>query len=356
MFSNTSAAQSVKGCNKTMSDVSTPRKLPLKLARNVLLVSSTLALTACGAIGEKMPWHKPDPVDYALISTNLVDAISQYPKLSPLLATVQITKPENAFERHVHEEMTEQGFKLEQVGEGQGANGVNTDIRRIDVDAAPLYVLSIGEISAERRFDRVDGQTVPLSELVLRGGDGRSVKLNDSDLFNDFDSAYSTVAFKPYEGLEIEDVLSPGAAGTESKSTDKETPSFVKQNIYDTMTSNFADMYTEYEDVERQILVFPNDSLRLGETNKQIIEDYVSKMNTETDVLSVIGCSHGNTEIANGNSLLALGRANRVKEAFLFSGIEHDSVMEEGCWAPRTFDEVMPNRGVVLTLKRRKPS
>lgn len=133
-------------------------------------------------------------------------------------------------------------------------------------------------------------------------------------------------------------------------------PSGVRNNIFDTMTSNFSDYFQNYDEVERRVLIFPNDSLRLGETNKQIIEQYVEMMDTSTDVLSVIGCSHGTTDINNGNSLLALGRANRVKEAFLFSGVEHDSVLEEGCWAPTPFEGDLPDRGVVVTLKRRKSS
>lgn len=128
----------------------------------------------------------------------------------------------------------------------------------------------------------------------------------------------------------------------------------VKANFYETLESNYADVFEEYEDMDQSILVFPNDSLRLGDANKLIIEQYVEAMNPETDLMSVIGCSHGNTNVSNGNSLLALGRANRVKEALLFSGLEHDSILEEGCWASETFDDVMPRRGVVLTLKRRK--
>jgi len=117
-----------------------------------------------------------------------------------------------------------------------------------------------------------------------------------------------------------------------------------------------VDVFDDYEDVEQSVLIFPNDSLRLGDSNKQIIDQYVSSMNPETDVLSVIGCSIGATEIKNGNSLLALGRANRVKEAFLFSGLEHDLILEEGCWAPEAFNEALPHRGVIVTLKRQKPS
>ena len=137
--------------------------------------------------------------------------------------------------------------------------------------------------------------------------------------------------------------------------TPEQGPALIKQNLYDSGQSNYTSLFSDYEEVEKSILVFPNDSLQLGDTNKQIIERYVAKMDPSTDILSVIGCSHGNTAINNGNSLLAVGRANRVKEAFMFSGVDHDLVMEEGCWAPVLYED-MPSRGVVLTLKRRKNS
>ena len=130
----------------------------------------------------------------------------------------------------------------------------------------------------------------------------------------------------------------------------------IKRNVYDTLSSNFSDIFVDYENVEQDVLVFPNDSLVIGDFNKDIIQQYAEVMNPETDIVSIIGCSHGGTEIENGNSLLAIGRAHRVKEAFLFSGIAHDKILDEGCWAHSTFDGVMPDRGVVLTLKRVKGS
>ena len=129
-----------------------------------------------------------------------------------------------------------------------------------------------------------------------------------------------------------------------------------KQNLFDIGESNYGGVFEEYEDVSSAVLIFPNDSLRLGGSNKAIIEQYVSKMDPSTDVLSVIGCSLGPSKINNGNSLLAIGRANRVKEAFLFSGLEHDQVLEEGCWSPESVQMNLPARGVVVTLKRQKKS
>lgn len=70
-------------------------------------------------------------------------------------------------------------------------------------------------------------------------------------------------------------------------------------------------------------------------------------------MISVVGCSHGNTALKGGNEALAIGRANRVKEALLYAGVESKKVLEEGCWANIHYDD-LPRRGVVIELKRKK--
>ena len=79
------------------------------------------------------------------------------------------------------------------------------------------------------------------------------------------------------------------------------------QNLYDTRRSNSADVLDGYDEVVSHVLVFPDDSLKLGPDNKAIISDVLEAMAPETDILSVVGCSHGATSIAddNGNALLA---------------------------------------------------
>jgi len=321
------------------------------------MLVALFSLSACSTLGLNAPWSKTQGQDYELIAGNLVNSIAQVPHLNPQLATVQVSRPRSSFERHVNEELDERGYKLEMIASEEGLNQVKPAIRQLSSETGKqnLYVLSIGQITVERAYDIVADKTVPTSELIFRGAEERKISLND-DIFDVPDSAFSTVAFKAYDGPQIKDVLAAPAPQQRTAWWKRDKQNAVKRNIYETMTSNYSDVFSGFEDVQQSILIFPNDSLRLGETNKQIIEQYVSKMDPDTDMLSVIGCSHGETQINNGNSLLALGRANRVKEAFLFSGLEHDQILDEGCWAPQTFDEVMPRRGVVLTLKRKKNS
>jgi len=259
------------------------------------LAFTVLSLSACSMIGQKMPWSDPDSVDYALISENLVDILAQYPRLNPRMAVVQASAPDNP--------------------------------------------------------------------IVVRGADEKPLMLNDAQLFPNSNSVYSSVQFLPTAETKPVALEEPVAATPEiadaipipvQVGSLEQYSSTFDSNLFDKGgQSNFSDLFAEYQEVDSNVLVFPNDSLQLGDINKQIIEQYVEKMDPSTDVLSVIGCSHGDTAIENnGNALLALGRANRVKEAFMFSGVSHDLIVEEGCWAPMVF-EGLPSRGVVLKLKRR---
>ena len=124
-----------------------------------------------------------------------------------------------------------------------------------------------------------------------------------------------------------------------------------KRNLFETGRSNYADLLARYETLSREVMVFPNDSLHMGAANKRRARELAAAFDSERDVISVLGCSHGRTALANGNETLANGRAYRVKEELMLAGIAASQVLEEGCWAG-TAHRKMPGRGVVVTHKR----
>lgn len=125
-----------------------------------------------------------------------------------------------------------------------------------------------------------------------------------------------------------------------------------KRNIAESGASNFDTLLASKQNVAEEILIFGDDSYVLGAHNKKILGEIMDSYNPATDVISIIGCSTGTTKIENGNAALAIGRANRVKEALLYSGIAHDKIYDEGCWSPTANSTPFPNRGVVVTVKR----
>lgn len=329
-----------------------------------LLASSLLTLAGCGVWGDRVSSADAQPTGYSAISSNLLNAVRQQSGDYALPTTVQVTAPDSDFEGQVYDLMSEQGYVLETASESDAISTVSAQIKTEDnsvSELAPLYTLTVGNVTAERRFTTQGEEILPASEMVVRGGENNVLTLNDDELFGGVDDSLKIVVFEQSEQrdvLTIEEILRPASAQLPAgASAQEELEQLVRGNIYSTMQSNFGSIYNEYEDVERVVLVFPDDSMRLGQTNKEIIERYTAMMDPQTDIMSVIGCSLGPTQIKNGNAVLALGRASRVKEALMFSGVQPEKVFDEGCWAPQdSAENVMPGRGVVLTLKRSNPS
>ena len=121
--------------------------------------------------------------------------------------------------------------------------------------------------------------------------------------------------------------------------------------MFETGKSNFNDLTSTYEVASEVVLVFPNDSMRIGSANKSVLSTLANNFNSDTDLLSIVGCSMGRTSIPNGNELLAVGRANRVKEELIMKNVPTTSILDEGCWSPSK-DSSVPNRGVVVTHRR----
>jgi len=332
-------------------------------AAPALIAVAALALQGCAVffaderddlIGASADGTSAEELD--LIAQNLVFTLAQLTELNPMNTTVQLSRPRTEFGREIVRRVHGVGYGVQAVPDDRGANYLRYRVQRTVSEQADetRYVVSIGDVSVERSFERVDGRLVPISSQRVRGAEALSmVELND-DLFElDEDFSLSKVSFADEKQPQIIDM----ATGIDELADEEpRTDAFelrVRQNLYGRLESNYAQIFVEYDDVDQESVSFPNDSMRLGPEQKQIVIDYAARAQPETDLLSVIGCSHGNTEISNGNSVLAIGRANRIKEALVYAGVPAEMVLDEGCWAD-TYHATFPKRGVVLTLKRRR--
>ena len=123
-------------------------------------------------------------------------------------------------------------------------------------------------------------------------------------------------------------------------------------NLFYADQSNFTSILDDYEQVESQVVVFGDDSLVLGNTNKLLIAQMVEDRLEPGDIVSLVGCSNGPTALEIGNEGLALGRAERVTQALTSQGVPRDRILDEGCWAPVSAGDKFPSRGVVMELWR----
>ena len=345
-----------------------------RLARPLVLILP-FVLSACASLQTV----KDTPtLDENVIAENLLYTLSTLEEVSPWQTAVQVSRPSTEFGEHIESGLVELGYAVRRVSADQGQHYVRYASEQVRNETGEFirYRVAIGNVSVERFYDLDGAVTYPISTITVNGAAIQDVSIND-EIFSKRDSTFTSASFIRSDGSNIQ--LADNSAPTSSyvdESTGFNEPSFdvpsneaagrlsvaaaatldpaSKQNMYETGHSNFSSVFVNYDDVKRVILEFPNDSLYLGEDIRGIIARYANSIRSDEDVISLIGCSHGKSDLNNGNSLLALGRANRVKEELLSVGVKDEQVLDEGCWAPVHFDEKMPRRGVVMTLKRPK--
>ena len=115
---------------------------------------------------------------------------------------------------------------------------------------------------------------------------------------------------------------------------------------------NFGSLLDDYSRLEIVKVIFPNDSMRLGDVGRLKIDVFLGDFDEDSDLIRVVGCSNGTTNLDIGNEGLALGRAERVTQELLSRGVSREHILDEGCWGPQPIGERFPSRGVVLELYR----
>ena len=288
-----------------------------------------------------------------MVASNLVFVLAQLDELRPIQTTIQIEEPASKLGKTVLDRLRDAGFGIQKVESDVGHNYVRYKFEESTTERGQVtrYTMSIGDIDASRDYAVANNTIYPDSALEITGVAERYVELND-DIFSGRGANYvDTVFFTNSVMPEVSDQPDSYIALAGNSVT---TNQLIKRNVHSTLISNYQQLFDQYDTIDTTVLIFANDSMELGNQNKRIVSRYAENMNPGTDLISVIGCSHGKSTLKNGNSVLAVGRANRVKEEFVFAGVDYGKVLEEGCWADEHFDEVMPRRGVVLSLKRKK--
>lgn len=332
---------------------------------------SACLLSACSVLNTRTPVQidvkaengiADDFARSRLIALDLVNALVQIPALRPASTMLHTARPRSRFGELLVASLQDAGYDL-RIGDKASTGWLNYSIEPVSVvaPAAPVpgtadytFMVSAGSVKVKRTY-RVDSQGVrPASSLFVHGGDGSGIRLQDA-LFDRPSTGTASARDKPIQVAEKRAAANQTAANLalENRAAVKGTLPVAKKNMYETRRSNFESVLRNYDSVRSDVLIFPNDSLVMGASNKRIAREIVASFNPGSDVISVIGCSHGKTSLVNGNQKLALGRSYRVKEELILAGIAADKILEEGCWANVHFDQKMPRRGVVVTHKRR---
>ena len=339
-----------------------------------------------------------------LIAADFVATMTQLPESRPASIVLYTNKPSSRFGELLLSALQGAGYDL-RIGHSQSQNWLAYNANRdesLSESGNPIYtfIVAAGDIKLKRSYEVDKYGVKPAGSMFVRGATTDNIVLDDSIfsvrspsnvLAEKDDEQFTPVRAASASNVQISAVpipkpfvdLSENVALTRVATTDQtsvrtqaiaqsqndlsgavaeltankaktdKAPYSEFSNIYDTGESRYQALYDLYEVVGKNIYVFPNDSLILGKQNKMLVQQLANNFDSETDVMSVIGCSHGSTAIDNGNAYLANNRAFRVKEAFLQAGLEADKVLEEGCWASVAFPS-LPARGVLVQHRRLK--
>ena len=267
------------------------------------------------------------------------------------------------------EQFARSGYGIQRVSADQGSNFFTfTRTEQLDDNGRPFvrFDSSIGAVDIGRDYLIPGANTVSPASPIRLSGTRIPVSVPDkpNGRFQITDASNSRAVYvaslnlsqqaPPVISLITDDVVSAVAEqGTPPSSFQALNSSRVEiNNLFYADQSNFSSVLDNYEQIERQVVVFGNDSMILGNTNKLLIEQFVQQQFNSDDLISLVGCSNGPTVLEIGNEGLALGRAERVTQALLSYGVARDRILDEGCWAPVSAGDKFPSRGVVLELWR----
>ncbi|MEE9321548.1 MAG: hypothetical protein V3U76_13965 [Granulosicoccus sp.] len=313
-----------------------------------------------------------------MIALDFVETMVQLPELTPGNTTLIADRPASRFGEILLTTMQDAGYDL-RMGTGQLTKRLEytitpettLDSQHAEGIAIYTFVVSAGSIKLKRTY-RVDTLGVtPATSMFLHGSASGQLTMNAS-LFESLPPSTTELAHATSAVMPVVVRKSTASAMASSDNADSSVDAKIvttaidekaatvrqgavlngKKNMYVTGRSNYQSILQQLEEVRKEVMVFPNDSLVMGRSNKKLAQQIVDSFDPGRDVISVVGCSHGPTALNNGNETLANGRSWRVKEEFMLAGIDEELVLEEGCWANTHFEK-MPARGVLVTHKRR---
>jgi len=320
-----------------------------------------------------------------LIASDFVSTLTQLPETSPAQTVLHTSQPSTRFGELFLSSLQRAGFDL-RIGNTQSQRWLvyyaNRD-ENLSTSGNPVYtfIVSAGDIKLKRSYEVDQYGIRPAGSMFVRGATASDVVMDDTifsvrsaqvanavDENTAVDDTDALAAELDEPEIELNAVPGPqplvklsnsntptdstrAATGTKGLPGNEAFSEF--SNMFTTGESRYKEIFKSYDVVDRMVYVFANDSLVLGKQNKVLVQQLATNFNRETDVMSVIGCSHGASNLENGNAYLANSRATRVKEEFITVGLDADKVLDEGCWA--NVDHArMPARGVLVEHKRLK--
>ncbi|MFT6307646.1 MAG: hypothetical protein ACJA0Z_002815 [Halioglobus sp.] len=308
-------------------------------------------------------------VDQTIVE-DLANVIAQI--YDPLTTTLQInaTKSDRTL-NHFAAVLAMKGFGIQRVSADQGSNYMSYSKTEYNLDDSSNvnFAVAVGAVSVTRKYQLLTNNVVAPASTVRLAGTRAPVTINDTASSRkqvkdpSFSKAQYVASLSLDEQTPIISLITPeivrniAAQSSDGPSLRALNSSKIEvNNLFYANQSTFSSVLDDRSKIYKYVVVFGNDSMVLGDSNKSLIDQLVENVLIDDDIVSLVGCSNGPTSLGIGNEGLALGRASRVTEALMARGVPRDNVLDEGCWAPVAEEEDrFPSRGVVLELWRRNP-
>ncbi len=337
-----------------------------------LLLGAAIALSACETISSQStePNAATNPKKTDVLTAqapsleevaldDLVRALVQY--RNPITTTLQAgLDMANEDEKRLLAKLSDIGYGLQLVDADQGANLLSHNVEDIPNSGTPTqrHTLKIGRLALTREYATINEKTRPIGPLNVAGS-RRRISLDDQRFGEAVanDRLVSRIAFSFTEEVDADDAPRISLLQLPMNATDQavgvgtNTSGLEVSNVF-YGDNNFGSLLDEYQVIETMSVIFPNDSMRLGNIGRLKIDVFLGDFDEESDLIRVVGCSNGKTTVKIGNEGLALGRAERVTQELLARGVTREHILDEGCWSATSAGDRFPSRGVVLELYR----
>lgn len=344
------------------------------------LILLSFALSGCGILGPKK--DNLSEQNNTIVALDFVNALSNLRGHNPKNTMVQIRPPKTEFGTSLKRELRNAGYGIQGIAKNDTGPMLVTyqaDSFENSTFKSVAYRMRVGGVELGREYEIRAGRIFPITSLSVKGVEIASKPL-DQSIFERGGTEEQLGTGGPWTPILPGNAIQPYGSTPQQETIVQAVPMpqpinqieivassttppdrtnlRPKQNTNMLMLgeSNYAHIFKNYTVVEQDVIIFPNDSLNLGSKGKQQIKEVISRFDSDRDLISVVGCSHGKSRIADGNEMLALGRANRVMDELLSYKAPADRLYDEGCWAG-VEQKNLPARGVIISLRRQnKPS
>jgi len=311
----------------------------------------------------RLPEASDQELTTRTIAIDLVSALIQIPGFDAWSMTVQLTPTQSDFGRALKGAFRDAGYGVQMVDADQGRNYVSYRQTLTDGESADkpaTFELSIRTLTLKRNYRYSKGRWTPASLLIVQGVAPTPVLMHD-DLHrqNGVTERFPTGVFFLDESGGVVDMYAAGSSPARSSGArlgeriaEERFLIISRSQLFTRQRSAASLDNRSYRPVSQLVLRFPTtDPNILGEPNKRAVSALLETFRSESDRLSIQGCSHGKSLVWDGTESVSLERQQRVNQELLVAGVAENRIREEGCFST-AFEGRLPRQSVILTLRR----